>query len=119
MEIQAKFKSQQEIVERGNFKSRKVWVTTEDNPDYPQTIEIEVQQAKVDMFNNIAPGAPVTLHLNLRGREWTNPEGKTSVFNSLVCWKVEASGQAAQPAANMHNDNFSKSTPDEIESLPF
>lgn len=62
MELKAKFKSQQDIVERGEFSSRKVWVTTEDNPGYPQTIEIEVQQTKVNLFNNVAEGAPITLH---------------------------------------------------------
>lgn len=90
MELKAKFKSQQAVVDRGNFKSRKVWVITEDNPQYPQTIEVEVQQDKVDMFSNLQEGTPLTLHCNLRGREWTKPEtGITSVFNSIIVWKID------------------------------
>ena len=97
MELVGKFKKKLEIVERGNFKSRKVWIVTEDNPQYPQTVELETQQDKVGMFDNVAEGAPVKCYINLRGREWTSPEGKTSVFNSLVCWKVEAlPGSATQ-----------------------
>jgi len=117
MEIKAKYESQQDIIERGSFKSRKVWVVTEDNPDYPQTIEIEVQQTKVDMFNGITPGAPVTLHLNLRGRRWTNPEGKTSVFNSLVCWKVEA--DASHVASSPSTPVKPAPEVDAIDDLPF
>ena len=113
MELNAKFKKQLEIVERGNFKSRKVWVVTEDNPQYPQTIELEVNQDKCDLFNNIAEGAPVKVYVNLRGREWTNPEGKTSVFNSLVCWKAEALPGSDKVAENVTN------APDEKDDLPF
>jgi hypothetical protein len=26
--------------------------------------------------------------INLRGREWTNPQDEVKVFNTLQCWKV-------------------------------
>ena len=89
MQLIGKLKKIGDVVERAEYKSRKIWITTEDNPKYPQTIEVEVSQAKVDMFNGISIGAPVTLSIDLRGREWTK-DGKTMVFNTLVCWKVEA-----------------------------
>lgn len=90
MELKGKFKKQLEVVEKNNFKSRKVWIETAENEKYPQTIEIEVHQDKVDMFNGVSEGAPVTCHCNLRGREWTGTDGVTKVFNSIVCWRVEA-----------------------------
>ena len=96
MEIKAILKAVQPVVEREKFKSRKVWLTVPDEK-YPQVIEIEVQQAKIDLFNDVAIGAPVLVHLNLRGREWTDPQGIVKVFNSLVCWKVEADGSAPGP----------------------
>ena len=88
MEIKCKFKQQNDVVERGTFKSRKVWVIDDENADYPQTIEVEVAQDKVNLFNNFRPGQPLTLSINLRGREWTNPQGEVKVFNTLQCWKV-------------------------------
>jgi hypothetical protein len=88
MEIKCKFKQQNDVVERGTFKSRKVWVIDDENADYPQTIEVEVAQDKVNLFNNFRPGQPLTLSINLRGREWTNPQGDVKVFNTLQCWKV-------------------------------
>jgi hypothetical protein len=88
MEIKCKFKQQNNVVERGTFKSRKVWVIDDENADYPQTLEVEVAQDKVNLFNNFRPGQPLTVSINLRGREWTNPQGEVKVFNTLQCWKV-------------------------------
>jgi len=98
MELVGKFKKQLEIVERKDFKSRKVWIVTEDNPQYPQTVELETQQDKVTLFDNVAEGAPVKCYINLRGREWTNKENVVVIFNSLVCWKVEALPRGAKVA---------------------
>jgi hypothetical protein len=95
MEIQGTLKAIQPIVERGGFKSRKIWITTAENPEYPQTIEIEVNQAKVELFAGVSIGAPVTCHVNLRGREWTGADGVTKVFNTIVCWEVMANSKAA------------------------
>jgi len=88
MDLKCKFKQQNDVVERGTFKSRKVWVITEDDTKYPQTIEVEVAQDKVDLFNTCRPGQPLTVSINLRGREWTNPQDEVKVFNTLQCWKV-------------------------------
>jgi hypothetical protein len=88
MELKCKFKQQNDVVERGTFKSRKVWVIDDENADYPQTIEVEVAQDKVNLFNDCRPGQPLTLSINLRGREWTNPHGEVKVFNTLQCWKM-------------------------------
>ena len=88
MELKCKFKQQNDVVERGTFKSRKVWVIDDENADYPQTLEVEVAQDKVNLFNNFRPGQPLTVSINLRGREWTNPQGEVKVFNTLQCWKV-------------------------------
>jgi len=113
MELIAKFKKQLEIVERSNFKSRKVWVVTEDNPQYPQTVELETSGDKCGLFDNIAEGAPVKVYVNLRGREWTGTDNVTKVFNTLQAWKVEAlpGAEKATPVK--------AAEPDEISDLPF
>ncbi len=115
MEIVAQLEQLQPVVEREKFKSRKVWVTTEWDGKYPQTIEVELQQDKVDLLNDTPVGSEIKLYINLRGRKWTKPETQvTSVFNSLVAWKVDilktGLGTTAAPAAE-NNPN--------IEPLPF
>jgi len=87
-------------VERGNFTSRKVWVTVDHTGQYPQTIELEVSQAKVNIFNNINPGTEVVCDINLRGRIWNDPKtGNDVCFNTLACWKVSVNGKANDPGA--------------------
>jgi len=119
MELQCKFKQQLEVVERGSFRSRKVWVITEDNPDYPQTIEVEVAQDKIDLFNDYSVGQPLTLSLNLRGREWTNPQGETKVFNTLTCWKITSEAVATNSSRKMTtNEIIKESRVDQSETFP-
>lgn len=118
MEIQGTLKQLNPVIERGEFKSRKVWIVTAENPEYPQTIELEVSGKSLDIFDNIAPGAPVTCHVNLRGREWTNPaDNVTKVFNTLQCLKVAGvgSGQSSPAAA----PQVAPELPVEDNSLPF
>ena len=107
MEIKCKFKQQNDVVERGTFKSRKVWVIDDENADYPQTLEVEVAQDKVNLFNNFRPGQPLTVSINLRGREWTNPQGEVKVFNTLQCWKVTSDVEAFEILRQQDEDEIS------------
>jgi len=110
MEIVAKLKALQPVVEKGSFKSRKVWAVVPDEK-YPQTLEFELHQDKVDLFENVGIDSEVKFYLNLRGREWTGTDGVTKVFNSFVCWKVDIlSTQGTAPAPAL---------PDANEVLPF
>ena len=69
------------------FKKRELVVTTEEQ--YPQHIMIEFTQDKCDLLNNYRPGEAVKVSINLRGREWTNPQGETKYFNSIQGWRIE------------------------------
>lgn len=127
MELIGKLKKLNDVVERTSsnsvFKSRKVWIVTEENPQYPQTIEIELQQDKVDIMNGISIDAPIKCYCNLRGREWTKPETKvTSVFNSITCWKVEGlpgGVQQGTQAVVAQPVQQSSALPDLDSDLPF
>ena len=54
------------------------------------------------MFDVLKPGDEVEVSFNLRGRPWTNKEGVTTYFNSLVVWRLtqltNTTGAAAAPA---------------------
>ena len=76
----------QEIGTKG-FKKRELVVTTAE--DYPQMIMIEFTQDKVDLLNSFEVGQSVKVAINLRGREWINPQGEAKYFNSLQGWKIE------------------------------
>lgn len=76
----------QEIGAKG-FRKRELVVTTAE--DYPQMIMIEFTQDKVDLLNSFEVGQSVKVSINLRGREWINPQGEAKYFNSLQGWKIE------------------------------
>ena len=61
---------------------------------YPQHILVEFVQDKTDLLNNYQVGQNVKVSLNLRGREWVNPQGETKYFNSITGWRIESAEQA-------------------------
>lgn len=72
------------------FKKREFVIMTDKNTDYPQSIQLECTQANCDILDNFTVGQDVTVQINLRGRNWTNPEGIVKTFNTLQAWKIEA-----------------------------
>ncbi len=100
MEVQGKIKLIDETKTFGNngFRKRELVVTTDEQ--YPQHIMIEFVQDKCDLLNSYAAGQDVKVSINLRGREWTNPQGEVKYFNSIQGWRIE-SLQAEQPNQNI------------------
>ncbi len=94
MEVQGKIKMIDETKTYGNngFRKREVVITTEEQ--YPQHIMIEFVQDKTDLLNNFQVGQNVKISINLRGREWVNPQGETKYFNSIQGWRIENMDQA-------------------------
>ncbi len=125
MEVQGKIKKIDETKEYGNngFRKREVVVTTEEQ--YPQHLAIEFVQDKTDLLNNYSVGQNVKISINLRGREWTNPQGEVKYFNSIQGWRIEnlqteqgANGappvppaEAFEPADNLNEEDH--------DDLPF
>tara|TARA_R110000868_G_scaffold185684_1_gene427675 strand:- start:11542 stop:11919 length:378 start_codon:yes stop_codon:yes gene_type:complete len=89
MEVQGKIKMVGETQTFGSngFRKREVVVTTEEQ--YPQHIMVEFVQDKCDLLNNFGEGQAVKISINLRGREWVNPQGETKYFNSIQGWRIE------------------------------
>lgn len=75
------------------FKKRSLVIEYAENPSYPEYISLELQQDKVNIVNDYQVGQEVDLEFNLKGRPWTNKEGKTSYFNTLVIWKIAKIGE--------------------------
>ena len=88
MEIQGKIKlinETQQITD--TFKKREVVITTEEQ--YPQHIMVEFIQDKTDLLTNYEVGQNVKISINLRGREWINPQGEAKYFNTIQGWRIE------------------------------
>lgn len=70
------------------FKKRDLVVQYAENPQFVEYIKFEATQDRVSIFDGLGVGDEVTVSFNLRGRPWTNKDGVTTYFNSLVAWRV-------------------------------
>ena len=96
MEVQGKVKfiGETQTFGANGFRKRELVITTEEQ--YPQHILVEFVQDKSDLLNNYEVGQNVKVSINLRGREWINPQGETKYFNSIQGWRIENLQQDAQ-----------------------
>ncbi len=125
MEVTGKIKMIDQTKEVGSagFKKRDVVVTTDEQ--YPQSILVQFVQDKCDLLNNFQVGDTVKIDINLRGREWVNPQGETVYFNTIQGWrigKVQVETASAQPAPMPAAAAFPPATSlneDEPDDLPF
>lgn len=106
-----------------SFKKRELVVTTDEQ--YPQHILVEFTQDKCDLLSSYNVGEPVKVSINIRGREWVNPQGETKYFNSIQGWRIERVAAAPAPdqappmpaaAAFAPATNLNEEEPDD---LPF
>ncbi len=71
-----------------SFKKRELILSTDEQ--YSQDIQIEFVQDKCDILDNYSEGQSIKVSINIRGREWTSPEGDTVYFNTIQGWRIEA-----------------------------
>lgn len=117
MELQGTIKLIQETQEVGsnNFKKRGVVITTDEQ--YPQDIMIEFLQDKTEILDKYKVGQIVNIGINIRGREWVNPQGEVKYFNSINGWKIdEVSGGSEPPLANVEPVGSGE---EDDDNLPF
>lgn len=82
------------------FRKREMVLTTQEQ--YPQDLLIEFVQDKCDLLSQYDPGQLVSVGINLRGREWTSPQGEVKYFNSIQGWRIE--GQVKETAPPSPSD---------------
>lgn len=100
-----------------SFQKRDVVVTTEEQ--YPQDILIQFVQNQCELLDKHKTGEQVSVSINLRGREWTNPkDGEVKYFNTIQGWKIGYSGNhaAAIEGAKHEAETFIS---DGDDDLPF
>jgi translation initiation factor IF-3 len=96
MEVLGKIKvtGKEEVFGSKGFRKRELVITTDEQ--YPQNILIEFIQDKCDLLDSFKVGDSVKVNINLRGREWINPQGEAKYFNSIQGWRIDASDVTAE-----------------------
>lgn len=89
MEIQGRIKQifPSQMIGQNGFEKRDLVIVTDEN--YPQTIIIQFTQQRCDLLDSLQVGQRVKVYVNIRGREWVNPQGETKYFNTIEGWKIE------------------------------
>jgi len=107
--------NEQKVSDR--FRKRE-FVLTDNAASYPQTILFQLTQDRCSLIKNANVGDEITVHFQLKGREWKNPQGEIKFFNSLDVFKIE---RATQVAENASEQNFNNETlvPTPDDDLPF
>ncbi len=125
MEVTGRVKvvDQTKEVGSGGFRKRDIVVTTDEQ--YPQHISVQFVQDKCELLDTYKEGDNVKIDINLRGREWTNPQGEVVYFNTIQGWRISklqaetpATGAPPIPAATTFApaENFKE---EDHDDLPF
>ena len=125
MEVQGSIKVIGEVQEiSATFKKRELVVSTDEQ--YPQTLSIEFIQDKTELLNKFEIGQNIKVGINLRGREWENPQTKEiKYFNSIQGWRIELLGNSSSDDDLPPLDNLSPFEPasetndEDLDDLPF
>ena len=125
MELQGTVKKIFEIQSLpSGFQKREMVILTQEQ--YPQPISIEFLSEKISLLDHISEGDQVKIGINIRGREWTNPEGQVKYFNSITGWRLEKISetspepvQAASAAPQAEASNENPFAEEDEDDLPF
>ncbi|MDB2385643.1 DUF3127 domain-containing protein, partial [Polaribacter sp.] len=82
-------------------------------------ILIEFIQDKCDLLNNYKIGQNVKIDINLRGREWVNPEGVAKYFNAIQGWRIELLNSQELSSERFPEVNTNTFLDDAEDDLPF
>lgn len=98
------------------FKKRE-FVLVDDSTEYPQTLQFQLTQDNCSKLDNCQAGDRLLVKFNLRGREWTNPQGEVKVFNSLDAWFIQKEDVANNAPTPISNTTIIEDLED--DGLPF
>lgn len=95
MDIQGRIKAIGQVQEiSSSFRKREFVVTTDEQ--FAQDILIEFTQDRVNLLDSFQVGNYVKVDINLRGREWTSPQGEVRYFNTIQGWRITVAVNEAQ-----------------------
>lgn len=67
---------------------------------YPQSIQIDFLSDNLDLLNTFSVGDKVKVSINIRGKQWTSPQGEVKYFNSITGWRIEHLDTEQSPQSN-------------------
>ena len=110
-------KEEQEVSSK--FRKREFVLTDNSSSQYPQHISFQLTQDKCNLLDGVQEGETITVHFNLRGREWTSPQGEIKYFNTLEAWKIDKQGASPSIESRQPAGSFEATPIPDKDDLPF
>lgn len=97
------------------FRARDFVIEVADGK-FPQMVKFQLTQDKCEAIDNFREGEQITVHFDLRGREWN---GK--YFTNLNAWRLESAGGAddGNPPPHSEADFAAMSSGNFDDDMPF
>ena len=111
VEITDTFKKREFIVEQ---------VTTIKDKQFEDPIKFQVTGERCQIFDGINEGDEISVHFNLRGREWVK-EDRSGYFVNLESWKIDTVNDTVSDTVKeepVAHDDLGKA-PEPSDDLPF
>lgn len=129
--ISGTLKVKNDTVQVSEKFSKREFVLTDNASMYPQDILFQLTQDKCALLDAFQPNEQLEVSFNLRGREWTSPQGEVKYFNTLEAWRIErvganamgggmpASGPSAMNLDPIPSAPAASTAPSDDDDLPF
>jgi hypothetical protein len=99
------------------FAKREFVIETDEK--YPQQVKFELTQDYCDLIDTYKIGQSINVSFNIRGRAWTNKQGKDVYFVSLNAWRLESAGEERPSTYGAETAAANPPTDDAFTDLPF
>lgn len=116
--ISGTLKVKNDTVQISEKFSKREFVLTDNASMYPQDIMFQLTQDKCALLDAFQPNEQLEVSFNLRGREWTSPQGEVKYFNTLEAWRIERVGANNPMGGGMPAGGPSAMNLDPIPSAP-
>lgn len=70
------------------FKKRDLVIETE-GERFTQKVSFQLTQDKCELLDKFSNGDEVDVYFNVKGRDWTSPQGEVKYFNTLEAWRIQ------------------------------
>jgi len=101
------------------FRKRDFVVEYADNPTYPQFVQFQCTQDRCSLLDSFNVGDKIEVTFNIRGREWTSPQGEKKYFNTLEAWRIQKVESDGQPQTVDDLARNSPPLPGESDDFPW
>tara|TARA_B110000503_G_C6991315_1_gene347471 strand:- start:410 stop:778 length:369 start_codon:yes stop_codon:yes gene_type:complete len=107
----------QQVTEK--FSKREFVLELSNNPAYVEKVIFTLMKDKVDLIDGYSVGDTITVKYNLKGRDWTSPQGDVKFFNTLEAWSISSSSEVDSEPKNDDDLKSVVNSESHSDDLPF